>query len=124
MKKIKRQYVHCNVLEEAPMWGNAKPRDRDLLIDKAFDLLNEPDAFEIACKQVTADWPNSSLQNLSSRGSNRKAWLGWAACYVACNSTEYTTRQAWRMLSEEQKDAANLTVHNVIERWEKCQKSD
>jgi len=117
----KRIYHHCDLLEEAPMWGNAKPSDVDLLIEKSFDLLSEADAFEEACRQVLKAWPYSTEHNLSARCMNRKAWIGWAACCVQHGSTEYTTRNAWRLLSNEQQEAANNAAQKVIKEWE-CQR--
>lgn len=115
---VKRVYFHCEKLEEAPMWGNAPPSESDLLIEKSYDLLRESDAFEIACNQVFEEWPNSSEQNLSARCMNRCAWIGWAACCVAHSSTEYTTRNAWRLLTKEEQEQANAVANKVIKEYE------
>lgn len=119
---VKRVYHHCKLLEEAPMWGTCKPTETDELIQKSFDLLSNPKAFLASCRMVLVEWPYSSEHNLSARVLNRKAWMGWAACYVSHKSTEYTTRSAWRYLTDEQKKLANDIAGQVIEEWEKCQK--
>lgn len=124
MKKVKRTYIHCERLEEAPMWGGIKPKDHDLYAEKVADLMREPDAFKIACDAVTTEWPNSSMQNLSARCLNRVAWLGQAASYIANGSTEYTTRLGWRMLDEDERLAANDVASKTIEEWEQCQRLD
>lgn len=118
MAKIKRVYHHCDLLEEAPMWGNAPPSESDRLISEAKTLLSDCDMFLIACRKVFIAWPYSSEHNLSAVRTNRKAWLGWAACYVAIGSTEYTTRNGWRLLSKQQQDEANNTAQKAIEEWE------
>ncbi len=124
MKKVKRTYFHCDMLEEAPMWASAKSKDYDLHSERAADLMRESDSFEIACSRVTEEWPNSSMQNLSSRGSNRMAWIGQAACWLNCQSVEMTTRMGWRFLSGEEKDEANRVAKKIIMEWEQCQRLD
>ena len=118
MAKIKRVYHHCDLLEEAPMWGNAPPSETDRLIDEARILLSNCDRFSLACREVFIAWPYSSEHNLSAVRTNRKAWLGWAACYVAIGSTEYTTRNGWRLLSKQQQEDANATAASAIKEWE------
>lgn len=124
MKKVKRTYFHCELLEEAPMWESAKARNFDIHSEKSADLMRESDAFKHACSRVLLDWPFSSMQNLSSRGSNREAWLGQAACYLAHGSVEYTTRMGWRFLSDEERDLANKVAGEIISEWEQCQRLD
>lgn len=120
--KIKRVYIHCDKLEEAGMWGNLPPSDHDLYSERACNLFSEPDAFEIACRRVLKEWPNSSIQNLSARSLNRQAWIGQAACYIETGSVEYTTRIGWRMLDFSERDIANEVADKVIREWEECQK--
>ena len=122
MKKIKRIYHHVDLLEEAAMWGNCSPSEQNMLIEKSFNLLSNKDLFLLACRDVIVKWPYSSEHNLSARCQNRKAWIGWAACFVSHESTEYTTRQAWRMLTSEQQESANSIAKIVIEEWEECQR--
>ena len=104
------------------MWAAAKTSDYDLHADKSADLMRESDSFLEACRRVVVEWPNSSLQNLSSRGSNRMAWIGQAACWLNHQSVEMTTRMGWRYLSDDEKNEANMVAKIVIEEWEKCQK--
>ena len=124
MNKIKRTYFHCEDLEEAPMWGNIKPTDQDLFIDRSADLMREPDSFKLACREVLAKWPNSSIHNLSARGMNRMAWLGHAACYLSHESVEFTTRLGWRCLDQDEQKEANKVANEIIEEFEECQKLD
>lgn len=120
--KIKRKYVHCDLLEEAPMWGNIKPKDHNIYAEKSADLMRESDSFYSACNTAIEVWPYSSLHNLSARCMNREAWLGHAANYVNHNSVEYTTRLGWRMLDDLEQAEANRVARLVIEEWELCQK--
>ena len=122
MKKIKRIYHHCDKLEEAMMWGTCKPSEKEMLIENSYDLLTSPEDFLNACRDVLIQWPYSSEHNLSERAQNRQAWIGWAACCVNHDSTEYTTRNAWRHLTEQQKETANYIAQQIIEEWEQCQR--
>lgn len=119
---MKRIYHHVDLLEEAPMWGNCKPAEQELLISQSYKLLVHQDDFKKACENVILNWPFSTEHNLSARVQNRKAWMGQAACCVNHGSTEYTTRQAWRMLTSEQQDVANNIAMEVIKGWEQCRK--
>ena len=120
--KIKRTYVHCELLEEAPMWGNIKPKDHAFYAEKSADLMRESDSFLNACRNVFSEWPNSCLQNLSARCMNREAWLGHAANYLSHYSVEYTTRIGWRMLDSDEQEEANRIARIAIKEWESCQK--
>jgi hypothetical protein len=124
LKKVKRTYIHCDELEEAPMWGNIKPKDQDVYAERSADLMREPDSFKIACQAVLVKWPNSSMQNLSARCLNRMAWIGHAANFLSHDSVEYTTRLGWRMLDKEEQEIANKVANEVIEEWEQCQRLD
>lgn len=123
-KKVKRTYFHCDLLEEAPMWAAAKSKDVELHSERSADLMREYDAFKNACRNVITQWPYSSMQNLSSRGSNRFAWIGQAACWLNHESVEYTTRIGWRLLDDDEQNQANRVANEIIEEWEQCQKSD
>lgn len=124
MKKVKRTYLHCDLLEEAPMWASAKTSDYELHAERTADLMRESDSFLSACRRVLIEWPNSSMQNLSSRGSNRCAWIGQAASMLNHQSVEMTTRMGWRLLSDSEKEEANRVAKQVIEEWEQCQRLD
>ena len=117
-----RIYHHCDMLEEAPMWGNCKPSETEQLIEKSYDLLRDEASFLSACRKVLKAWPYSSEHNLSAKCLNRRAWMGWAACCVSHQSTEYTTRNAWRFLTDEEQEKANVIAQTVITEWEQCQK--
>jgi len=122
--KIKRVYLHCDLLEEAPMWDSVSSNKWDSLADSSATLFREIDCFYNACKRVIAEWPNSCLHNLSNRSLNRCSWLGQSACFVELGSVEYTARLGWRMLDNDEKLLANECAMRVIKEWEnkQCQK--
>jgi len=75
-----------------------------------------------AMVRVINEWPISCENNLSNLSLNRKAWLGHAACCIEKSYPEYLVRQAWQLLTEEQRILANKEAHKTIKLWEQKQK--
>ena len=123
MTKIKRTYIHCELLEEAPMWGSSNTSRLDLMIDRCVDLFKESDSFLLSCREVLRKWPNSAMQNLSAKACNRVAWMGQAAQCINHGAVEYETRAAWRLLDDEDREICNDIAKKVIEEWEECQRT-
>jgi hypothetical protein len=68
--------------------------------------------------RVVSEWPNSCLNALTDGNLNRKAWIGHAACAFALRCPEDITRQAWGLLSNEQRVLANRQAERAIQSWE------
>lgn len=68
--------------------------------------------------KVTQEWPNSCVNALTDYNLNRKAWIGHAACALALHCPEDITRQAWGMLTNEQRILANRQADRAIQSWE------
>lgn len=118
MPKIKRQFFHCDLLEEAEMWCFVgKEKGKQLSKDAAV-LMRDPEAFRGSMLSALKEWPYSCAQNLSATTSNRLAWLGHAGCFLATRSPEANTRNGWRQLTEEEQMEANKEAEKVIEEWE------
>jgi len=112
---MKRFYAPYTDWEDfkAGMYGNEVKINQ---IELSKRLLQNP---KNAMMRVIAEWPIASKHNLTNAGSNRKSWLGQAACCIECVSTEFETRLAWKELSKEQQSFANQCADEVIEIWEK-----
>lgn len=67
---------------------------------------------------VTNKWIFCSEHNLSNTAFNRKAWLGWASCCYCHGATDQETRNAWNLLTAEEKNIANRVALEVIDGWE------
>jgi len=93
-----------------PKWfvGIRSKRPRTRLISPA-----------IAMRKVIEHWPIASRVNLSDIRSNRRSWLGQAACCIESGIPEHITRMAWNALTNDQKDNANNVAKEVILLWEK-----
>jgi len=69
-------------------------------------------------QRVTVEWPNSCINALTDYNLNRKAWIGHAACALALRCPEDITRQAWGLLTNEQRILANHQADRAIQSWE------
>ena len=115
---MKRQYFHCSLLEESPMWAKAAGSEADDYAEKAAELMKEPDVFADSMREALRLWPNSSAHNLSARSKNRRAWLGHAGCFLSTGSPESCTRAGWWKLDHDQQIEANEAADIVITEWE------
>lgn len=84
---------------------------------RAAEILGDPTVCEKAMRRVVAEWPIASEYNLSNAESNRRAWLGQAACSIYGDVHEDETREAWGLLSNEQRVRANKIATVVIKEW-------
>lgn len=111
---MKRFYADYREWEDykAGMWGKEVKTEQ---IEKSKQVLNDclP-----AMQRVVEEWPISSKHNLSNANSNRRSWLGQAACCIEVGSTEFETRMAWKELTKEQQSDANKCADFVIKEWE------
>lgn len=112
---IQKYYTHYLNWED---WQNGMYRDienKQYYINKAIECLRNP--YEAMLK-VTKEWRYSSKENLSDLTSNRKSWLGQAACCYQFKVPEHITREAWGLLTKEERINANRIAQIVINKWE------
>ncbi len=112
---IQKYYTHYLNWED---WQNGMYRDienKQYYIHKAIECLRNP--YEAMLK-VTKEWRYSSKENLSDLTSNRKSWLGQAACCYQFKVPEHITREAWGLLTKEERINANRIAQIVINKWE------
>jgi hypothetical protein len=67
---------------------------------------------------VAREWIHAAEVNLTDFGSNRRAWLGQAACCFTHGLPAYVTRLAWNALDPSVQVEANRTAEQVIAEWE------
>lgn len=82
------------------------------------ELLGEAERFRSVCWEVLEAWPYAAEVNMTNKESNRRAWLGQAACCFDHEAPEFIVRQAWAALTPEQRTAANRMADQVIAQWE------
>ena len=119
---MKRIYHPYQSWEEVP-YGmyrmDIESLERDDLVNEAIYLLSNPDKLKLYMQFTIAEWPNSTEHNMTNPSRNKQAWLGQAACCLFAKVPEECTKQAWSMLTDEQREAANAVADDVIENWRK-----
>ena len=80
------------------------------------ELLADIPRFEVALIRVLVEWPNSCEHYLSNERMNRIAWLGQASlCLSEGIPSKY--RGGYMLLTEPQKQQADLTALNALNGW-------
>ena len=74
--------------------------------------------------KVIEKWPISCENSLTNMDLNRKAWIGHAAVALAINCPESIVREAWGLLSNEQRLLANKKADDAIRAWERAYLKD
>ena len=116
--KLKRVWLPIDQWEEVPanMWGEVA--NRRLYLQRAVIFTGNHRLYGRYMMRVIHEWPNSCLNALTDYNLNRKAWIGHAACALALRCPEDITRQAWGLLSNEQRILANRQADRAIQSWE------
>lgn len=116
--KLKRVWLPIDQWEEidANMWGEVS--DRRLYLQRAVIFTGNHRLYGRYMMRVTHEWPNSCINALTDYNLNRKAWIGHAACALALRCPEDITRQAWGLLTNEQRILANSQASRAIQSWE------
>lgn len=96
--------------------GMFSGRWSETFVIQAEGVLGSPKCQPAMWEAVTA-WPVCSAVNLTNTESNRRAWLGQAACCFAVQATAVETRRAWWQLSDGQRRTANACADEVIAQW-------
>ena len=116
--KLKRVWMPINTWEEIAfnMWGEVS--NRGLYLQRAVLFTGNHRLYGRYMNRVINEWPNSCINALTDLNLNRKAWIGHAACALALRCPEDITRQAWGLLTNEQRALANSQADRAIHAWE------
>ena len=116
--KLKRVWLPIDQWEEIPanMWGEVA--NRRIFLQRAVIFTGNHRLYGRYMQRVTLKWPNSCINALTDYNLNRKAWIGHAACALALHCPEDITRQAWGLLTNEQRILANRQADRAIQSWE------
>lgn len=121
MRRIYHPYTKWEEIK-FNMWGTVS--DKNLFLKKAIDFTGNHELYGSWMSKVIKDWKYSCENNLTDTTQNRKAWLGHAAVAYAIQCPENIVREAWGMLSQEQKDLANNEAEKAIIQWENERKNN
>ena len=84
---------------------------------EAITILSDCKLLYSCMKRVTAEWKIATEQELTNPIVNHQAFLGQAACNIHAGIHEDETRQAWGLLTNEQRIEANKTADIVEQEW-------
>lgn len=117
MKQIYKPYTEWEDYKNG-MYSEFDNNKKNALIKRAVKMLSNQDLFLETLEKVILEWEISSMNNLTNTSSNRRSWLGQAACSYKYQVPEKLTRIAWGLLSEEQQIEANKTADEIIRKYE------
>ena len=115
---MERIFHHYSKWEDfhAGMYEESKD-GRAERVAAAAKILGTPDICRKAMEKVIVEWKIATEYNLSNAGINRKAWLGQAACSCYGGIHEDETREAWGIMTPEQRTEANRIAADIIKKW-------
>jgi len=116
MKRVFHHYKKCEEYR-TNMWKQVPVSERQSYQDKSASLMIDYQAFERAMKRAVDEWPFSCEAALTASVMNHQAWIGHAGCAINHDAPEDITRLAWRTLTQEQQDLANMAADNAIAYW-------
>lgn len=119
---MRRKYHHYTTWEEyrAGMWSGVMGKKRAELLREAVIFTGDHELYGSWMRKVIVQWPISCEHNLTDLSQNRQAWVGHAAVAMARSIPEDIVREAWGLLTDEQRRLANLQADRAIESWEKA----
>lgn len=103
---------------KAGMWRHLAAQERPSALHAAVNFTGDALLYGGFMARVANEWPIACEHNLTERGMNRRAWIGHAAACLAIGSPEDVTRQAWGLLTEQQRIDADSQADAAIKGWE------
>lgn len=97
------------------MWGTSLTPE--LHLQQAIEFTGDHVKYGQAMAAVVTAWPRTMLNSLTNPSINKRAFVGHCAVSLALGIPEYITRQAWRELTEEQRQAADAVAQKTIDEW-------
>lgn len=87
-------------------------------VQEAVRILSNTKLLYECMKRVTVEWPNATEQNLSNNIYSHRPFLGQAACNIHANIHEDETREAWGLLTDQQRIEANRIADIIFDEWQ------
>lgn len=114
---IQKYYTHYKNWEDWQngMYRDIKPNEKEYYLNKAIECLRNP---KESMLNVIKNWTYASKENLSDLTSNRRSWLGQAACCYQFKVPEHITRECWGKLTKDERINANKIAEITIKKWE------
>lgn len=117
---MKQVYYHYTEWEDFRNGMYDEIKDgRQSRVQKAVELLSNPDLLYIQMSRVPREWRKCTEQNFTNASINHQAFLGQTACNIWAGVKEDETREAWGLLTNEQRRKANRVADRVYYEWER-----
>lgn len=115
---MKAVYHHYTTWEDFQhgMYDEEKEGRKDRVL-QAVSILTNRNLLYTCMKRVTEEWTHATEQNLSNDMYGHRSFLGQAACSIYAGIHEDETREAWGLLTEEQRYIANRIADQVYHQW-------
>lgn len=114
MKPVYHHYTKWEDFQNG-MYNEEKEGRRERVL-KAKQLLQDTDNLYIQMKKVATDWKYACEQTFT-QNFNHQAFLGQCACNIWADIKEDETREAWGMLTNEERYKANKVADRVYDEW-------
>ncbi len=117
---MKQQYIPWDQWEDYKngMWRKLIREDEPEFLRLAIEFTGDWVRYGEAMGEVMAAWPRTMLNSLTNKSINRRAFLGHCAVSFKINCPEYITRQAWALLTNEQRFYADEIAEKHIKSYE------
>lgn len=116
---VTKQIYHPYYDWECFQAGMYSDSDSDFeLVSEANEILSNPVLFEELGRKMIKTWIKSAEHNLTDCSTNRKSWVGHAACMFSRGIPYRTTVKAWGELTGLQKLEANKVADKLIKEYE------
>jgi ATP/maltotriose-dependent transcriptional regulator MalT len=103
--------------EDIGMWRDVSAAEQRDMLRRAVEFTGNADKYGAAMLRVLDEFPIACEHNMTEQAMNHQAWVGHAAAYLACGFPEYVTREAWGLLTQQQRDEANAMADRAIHEW-------
>lgn len=116
---MKQVWYHYTTWEDFQngMYNEVKEGRKQRVLQAA-KILSNTELLYVYMKRVTQEWKYATEQNLTNMSINHQAFLGQAACNIGAGIKEDETREAWGLLTNEQRYAANKVADQVDLEWQ------
>lgn len=114
---MKQQYIPYWEWEDwiNGMWAKGSPDQ----LQKAIDFTGDHIRYGQAMGEVIEAWPRTMSNSLTNKSINRRAFLGYCAVCFKLGIPESITRQAWFMLTDQQRFDADAVAEKYIKSYER-----
>ena len=115
---MKQVFYHYTLREDFQngMYNEIKDGRQERVLQAA-KILSDTDLLYVCMKRVTAEWKIATEIELTNPNVNHQAFLGQSACAIYAGIKEDETREAWGLLTDDQRRKANKVADRVDMEW-------